>query len=247
MADVNTKYIRRVILEAENGKSMDELDFTLDFFVYTNRVQTMRKSDLVRVSTEEGVLYYAVIDSEKLGRGNVRCRARIVDVEPRVSGMERPVVIVREVGIMIGGNHCCNSTATHECNCFEEGYNIRFEAVTDIPKQKAHKVMYGIIKTDIASYGDITPSMVYGFNSSDIIDWISMGSLSVGDKVVILIDADSTDHVLKNDGFGKYVPFDTSVLGSNGDYTITVDDKAYRIYGEMMLVSGGLYFKLKVD
>ena len=244
MANVNTKYIRRVILEAENGKSMDELDFTLDFFVHANRLQTMKKSDLVRVSTEEGVFFYAVIDSQILGRGKVKCRVSVTDIEPRLEGMERPVVFVRDVGITIGGLYRCARDKV--LKCFEEGFKINFEKVTDIPRQKAQNVMFGILKSDIASYGDITPSMVYGFSTADALDGISIGQLSVGDKVTILVDGDNPNHVLKNDGFGKYVPFDTSVLGSNGDYTITVDDKAYRIYGEMMLVSGELFFKLKI-
>lgn len=239
MADVNTKYIRRVILEAENGKSMDELDFTLDFFVYTNRVQTMKKSELVRVSTEEGVLYYAVIDSQKLGRGNIRCRARIVDVEPRLSGMERPVVIVREVGIMIGGNHCCNVPSTHVCDCFEEGYNIKFEAVTDIPKQKEQGVMYGIINDNIQSYGDITEQMVFKLDTADTINNVTL-NVRRSDKIIVLVNADNPSHAMKGNGFGGFVPFNTDILGANGEYTLSVEGVLYRIYGEMTLVSGKL-------
>ena len=54
MADINTKYIRKVIIESENGKPMDDLDFTLDFYVYTNRLQTLKKSELIRV-VKDGV------------------------------------------------------------------------------------------------------------------------------------------------------------------------------------------------
>lgn len=244
MADINTKYIRKVIIESDNGKPMDEMDFTLDFFVYTNRLQTMKKSDLIRVVKDGKAEYYAVIDSLKLGRGNVKCRMKVTDVEPRISGMERPVVLVREVGITIGGC-CCAPYSYHGCDNFEEGYKISFEAVTDIPKQDAQGVMYGIITDIIHSYGEITESMVYGLNTAISLDNVTL-DVKQGDKIVVLVNADNPNHAYKGNGLGDLEPFSTSVLGSNGEYSLVVEGTAYRVYGEMALASGEMYIDLKV-
>ena len=238
MADINTKYIRKVIIESENGKTMDDLDFTLDFYVYTNRLQTLKKSELIRVVKDGEVSYYAIIDSQKLGRGNVKCRIRIIDVEPRIKNMERPVVLTREVGIMIGGC-CCSTPFAHDCGFFEEGYKVSFEAVTDIPKQDAALVTlrYGVLREPISSYGNITEEMVTNFTASDAIENFPL-EVNQGDKVVLLVNADMEYYGCKNDGFGGKVPFNTEVLGANGEYSLTVEDVEYRVYGELSLVSG---------
>lgn len=240
MADVNTRYIRRVIIESDNGTHMDDLDFNLEFFVY-NRTQIIKKSDLIRVVINEEGNYYAVIDSDVLGRGKVLCRANVKDVEPRLKGMVRPVTILSETGIIIGA-HCCNSVDTCSCECYDEGYRIRFEAVNDLPEQGRVGVMYGIINDSIGSYADITEQMTYGLTAADSLD-LTM-NVNTGDKVVILVNADNPDHAMKGNGVGEFVPFDTKVMGANGEYTITVDNALYRIYGEMMLVSGKLTIKL---
>lgn len=244
MADIDTKYIRKVLIEADNGTQMDALDFTLDFFVYTNRLDTMKKSDLIRVVKDGAASYYAVIDSCKLGRGTVKCRARIIDQEARIKGMERPVVLLREVGIAIGGC-CCATPSVHDCGKFEEGYRISFEAVTDIPKQDAQGVLYGVINDTIQSYSDITERMVFGFSTAQSLENVTI-NVRQGDKIVVLVNADNPNHSYKGNGLGDFEPFDDSVLGANGEYTLNVEGTAYRVYGEMALASGEMYIDLKV-
>lgn len=242
MSEIGTGYLRRVIIEAENGKAMKDLDFELKFFVYTNRPQIVTKKDLAHVVKDGEDMYFAKIYSEKVGRGVLKCMATIIDQEPRWDNMKRPVVLVRDVGIIIG-SCCCNTTISHVCNDFEEGFKLRFEEVNDIPTQDAKAVRYGIIKQDIASYADITEAMVLDFEVADGLNNFAM-NVNVGDKVVVLVDADLPNHATKNNGFGEFVPFNTDVLGSNGEYTTQVESKYYRIYGEMMLVSGTLYVNL---
>lgn len=240
MADINTKYIRQVIVECENGTHMDDMDFSLDFFVYTNRVQKVEKKDLVRVVSNDVVMYFAVVDSEVLGRGRVLCRARITDIEPAINGMERPVVIMADTGIVIGG-HCCGAEPCN-CDCYDEGYRISFSSVSDIPKQDSVELMYGIITDSIDSYGEITATMARKLTAADVLD-VTL-DVNEGDKVVVLVNATNPNHALKFNGANDYVPFSTEIMGANGEYTLTVDDALYRVYGELMLVSGKLSLKL---
>ena len=241
MSDIGTGYLRKVVIESANGKKMGELDFELRFYIYDNKIQAVKKEDLVRVVKDGEEIFYAKIHSEKLGRGEVKCMVIIQDPEPRWDGMKRPVVLKRSVGIVVGECGCLRTK--NECCGFEEGYNVRFEEADDIPMQDAKAVRYGVLGTNVSSFADITELMVLDFIVADGLKNLML-NVNVGDKVVVLVDADLPNVATKNNGLGEFVPFSTDVLGANGEYTLEVEKKYYRVYGEMMLVSGELCVNL---
>ena len=62
-----------------------------------------------------------------------------------------------------------------------------------------------------------------------------------GDKVVVLIPEETAYTATKDNGMGERMPFNTSILGSNGEQRVTIDGVTYRAYGEMMTTEGEMY------
>jgi hypothetical protein len=79
--------------------------------------------------------------------------------------------------------------------------------------------------------------MVTNFTASDAIENFPL-EVNQGDKIVLLVNADMEYYGCKNDGFGGKVPFNTEILGANGEYSLHVENVEYRVYGELSLVSG---------
>ena len=236
MASRGTSYIRRVYVESEKGLSMDEMDFSLDFYVYTSRKLHLDKRDLIHVQKDGESMYFAVIDSKVLGPGYVKCKLTVIDEELRFKSGKRQVSITRMTGIMIGVNCSC-SDENYECDCFEEGYKIRFEPYHDIPLQDGVNIKYGIITEPITGYDKITEDMVKRFDFGlELKNHVF--TFNRGDKVVILVNEDLDVKAYKDSGFGDLMQFNTSVCGANGEYSVVVDGVHYRVYGEMMLVNG---------
>ena len=79
-------------------------DFTVEFYVERERSVKFSRDELVRVTTEEGEKLYAMIDSSRVGRGNLMCRAEVFDREAHW-GM-RPVVLKGFTGYSVGNCLC---------------------------------------------------------------------------------------------------------------------------------------------
>ena len=77
-----------------------------------------------------------------------------------------------------------------------------------------------------------------------------MGKTSLGDPddtavydyCIILVPKESGYTVTKDDGIGGKASFDTDHAGANGDVELTVNNVIYKVYGEMLLSQGRLYF-----
>ena len=63
-----------------------------------------------------------------------------------------------------------------------------------------------------------------------------------GDYCVVLVPKESGLTVTKDNGIGGKVIFDTDTAGANGDVELTVNNVIYKVYGEMLLTQGRLYF-----
>ena len=79
MVDV-TEYKINVHAEPIDGLSMDKYDFECQFYVYSNKVVTIKKEDMKQNEVDnkpDPDNYIAILDSEKvkaLGRGSVKMR-----------------------------------------------------------------------------------------------------------------------------------------------------------------------------
>mgnify|MGYP001629197295 FL=1 len=80
MSSVGTDLKINVSIDRLDGYKMSDIDFTCDFYVYTNRRVTMTKEQMVKADDDN---YVALVDSSKLGTGTIRCRvtAHIPDAD----------------------------------------------------------------------------------------------------------------------------------------------------------------------
>lgn len=135
-------YMIETTIDSCRGVAMRDLDFELSFFVYTNRRERFRKSDLIHIELYDGDKYYAFLDTRKVGAGELKCDITIKDPESRWQGGARPVMLRHSTGKVIGES-CGNSFAKNICNGYEEGYKVSFNFVWGLPKAEVAYIFYG--------------------------------------------------------------------------------------------------------
>lgn len=239
-------YIIETNIDNAKGLDIRDIDFTLSFFVHTNRRVTFRKSDLVHIEMEDGDKYYAFLDTRKVGSGELMCDITIKDPEPRWTGGARPVVLRHSTGKVIGAS-CGHSMRRATCGAYEEGYKVSFNFVWGLPKAEVAYIFYGHLVNQLTSYADITSEMLVSPEnhivsvSAGKMGKTSCGMMEEGDKVVVLIPVDESYTATKDNGFGGQMPFNTQIMGSNGENIVTIDGVQYRAYGEMMTTEGEMF------
>lgn len=247
MAEVGTGYIIQINIDSYRGTLMRDLDFELSFYVYTNRRETFTKPSLIHIQQENGDAYFALLDSRRVGAGELKCEIRIKDPEPRWVGGSRPVVLLRNTGINIGSECSCSQRYSHVCNDYDEGFKVTFSAVWGIPKPEVAYIFYGHLVNQIKSYSEITSDMLVSPEnhivsvSAGKMGKTSCGMMGEGDKVVVLIPVDTSYEATKDNGFGAQMAFNTQIMGSNGENIVTIDGIQYRAYGEMMTTEGEMF------
>lgn len=249
MSELGTGYIVQIDIASAKGTSMKDLDFSVEFYVKPYRREAFGKSNLVCIGKESGDQYFALLDTAKLGSpGMLWCNIRIKDPEPRWGGNGlRPVVLKRFTGKVIGAVET-EATAMHAVqNGYDSGFKVDFNFLDGLPKADVAYIMYGKFIDEISSFDELTPEMLVSPDNTIVsvsagkLDKTSIPGLEVGNKVLVLIPSDYSYVATKDDGIGGKVPFDTSIMGCNGEKELTVDGIPYRIYGEFMTVSGELF------
>lgn len=71
MSSLGTELKINVHLDRLDGYRMSDIDFTCDFYVYTNRRVTVAKEQMIKADDDD---YVALVDSSKLGTGTIKCR-----------------------------------------------------------------------------------------------------------------------------------------------------------------------------
>lgn len=242
---IGTGYIIEVSIESVKGTLMRDLDFSLSFFTKPYQRVKFRKSELVHIQQSDGDLYYALLNTAKLGEGELKCDVTIADPEPRWDGGTRPVILRRSTGKIIGS---CGEYARSCCAAgYEQGFNVSFNFVYGLPKADVAYIFYGHLVNQLTSYADITSDMLVSPENSIVsvsastMGKTSCGNMSAGDKVVVLIPVDTSYQATKDNGFGGQMAFDTAILGANGEHIVTIDGVQYRAYGEMMTTDGEMF------
>lgn len=242
---VGTGYIIETNIESVRGTLMRDLDFSLSFFVYTNKRVTIEKKDLIHIQMQNGDKYYALLDSALVGGGELKCDVTIRDNEPRWYGGKRPVILRHKTGKVIGA--ACGASMGSQCELFEEGFRISFNFVHGIPKSEVAYIFYGHLVNQLTSYSEITSEMLISPDnhiisvSASAMGKTSCGVMEEGDKVVVLIPVDTSYVATKDNGFGGQAPFSTTLLGANGEQIVDIDGVQYRVYGEMMTTEGEMF------
>lgn len=235
----------QVGIDSYRGTAMADLDFTLDFYVHPNRRETLGKNDLIRIGKEGGDIFVAMLDTRRLGAGALYCNVSISDPESRWPGGARPVMLKRNTGKVIGGGPC-NAAHTIQKE-WVEGYKVDFNFLWTLPKAEVAYIFYGHLVNQLTSYADITSDMLLSPEnhivsvSAKNMGKTSCGVMEEGDKVVVLIPVETSYSATKDNGFGGQMPFNTQILGSNGENVVTIDSVQYRAYGEMMTTEGEMF------
>ena len=245
MSELGTGYLIAVDIESVNNTPMKDIDFSLSFYVYPRQAQVYGKEDLVRIDRKDGSRFFVLLDSRKVGRGRLMCRATIHDPQPHWPGGARPVVLTAYTGKCIGGDS--RNYTPRPADDFDEGYRISFNFVTGLPAPDLAYIFYGHLVNRITDYASITPEMLVSPENHIVsvqageMGKTSCGLMEEGNKVVVLIPEETAYTATKDNGMGERMPFNTSILGSNGEQRVTIDGVTYRAYGEMMTTEGEMY------
>ena len=236
----------QVAIDSHRDQPMRDLEFALEFYVQPNRRKAISKDDLIRIDlTDGGSLFFAMLDTRTLGTGPLMCNVYIMDPEPRWKDGKRPVLIKRNTGLAVGTSAVSPSQSIQKD--WIEGYKIDFNSVWSIPKAEVAYIFYGHLVNQLTSYADITSDMLVSPEnhivsvSASKMGKTSCGMMEEGDKVVVLIPVDTSYAATKDNGFGGQMPFNTQILGSNGENIVTIDGVQYRAYGEMMTTEGEMF------
>ena len=236
----------QVSIDSHRDQAMKDLDFSLEFYVHANRRKRVSKEDLIRIDrTDGGSDFFVLLDTRTLGTGTLMCNVRISDPEPRWADGKRPVMIQRNTGCGVGG--AADSPRNSIQKDWQEGYKIDFNTVWSIPKPEVAYIFYGKFVDQISSFDELTPEML--LSPENTIISVSAGKMGktpisnivAGNKVIVLVPSEYGYVATKDNGIGGKVPFDTSIMGCNGEKRIAVDGTSYNIYGEFMTVSGELF------
>ena len=246
MSETGTGYIIQVSIDSHRDTAMKDLNFSMEFYVYPNRRKPVSKNDLIRIDRTDGsALFYVLLDTRFLGQGPLMCNVSISDPEPRWKDGSRPVIIKRNTGITIGSSRCNSANAIQRD--WDQGYKVDFNMAWGIPKAEVAYIFYGKFIDQISSFDELTPEMLVSPDNTIIsvsagkLDKTAISNIVAGNKVLVLIPSDYSYVATKDNGIGGKVPFDTSIMGCNGEKSITVDGTQYKIYGEFMTVSGELF------
>ena len=105
-------------------KGIDDFSCSLEFYVERDRTLLIDKKELTRILLNGKTEYYAVLDADALGRGNLKCRI-VVD---ETAGHETVISGFTGYGIP-----CYGDGRTIVC----KDYAVSFEAVPKIPQSEA--------------------------------------------------------------------------------------------------------------
>lgn len=248
MIDLGTGLIIEINIESAVGNEMRDLDFSVDFFVYTNRRKLFLKSDLICVEMESANRYYALLNTSEVGCGKLKAKVTIKDPVAQWAGGKRPVILTTDTGKTIGEERRYVSERTPiRAHDFEEGYRVSFNFVYGLPKPDVAYLFYGSLVDQITDMGEITPEMLVSPDNhivsvrADKMGKTSCGTINVGSKVVVLIPEDRNLTATKDNGFGGKMAFSTQIMGANGEPVVTIDGTRYKVYGELMAVSGEVF------
>lgn len=80
MSSIGTELKINVHLDRLDGYRMSDIDFSCEFYVYTNRKVSVSKEQMIKVDDDN---YIACVDSTQLGVGKIMCRvtANIPDAD----------------------------------------------------------------------------------------------------------------------------------------------------------------------
>lgn len=246
MEQPGTGKMIQVSIDSHRDQKMQDMNFCLEFYVHANRRKQVSKDDFIRIDRTDGTsMFFLLLDTRTLGAGELMCNVHISDPEPRWKDASRPVIIRRDTGIGVGG---AKGNASHSIQReWIEGYKIDFNTVWSIPKPEVAYIFYGKFIDQINSFDELTPEMLVSPENKIIsVTAGKMGKTPIsdivaGNKVLVLVPSDYGYVATKDNGIGGKVPFDTSIMGCNGEKQIAVDGTSYKIYGEFMTVSGEIF------
>lgn len=89
-----------VSIEPIGGYSMDDYDFDVEFYCYSNRKVMLNKSALIKDDSNN---YLAIVDTKNLGTGALKCRVTAQIPDADCNDGIRTEVLVLDTGIQVMG------------------------------------------------------------------------------------------------------------------------------------------------
>lgn len=220
-----------------------DVDFSIEFYVERERSVKFIRDELIRVTTADGVKYFALLDTESVGRGNLMARVVLYDNEAHWNN-KRPVIMSGFTGYFIG-NCLCGIGGGFGC----QGYSFAFTMVDGIPKDINSRIFYGVISERVIDYKYITEKMVSNLIVSPVGVMKKVPvDVKEGDRLVVLVPYEenmiATKEALISENFSQKIPFSTDIMGANGEITLVVNKVKYRVYGEFVIIEGRLYINI---
>lgn len=209
----------------------DVLPEYLELYTERDRARRYGKGDFICVHRGDVTEYYINVDTRRLGRGNIMARAVFLDREAEV---DRWVVARGFTGFTVP---CVCRGKGRGVSCGE--YEVRFEAVKDIPKNEGTRIFYGKLKEWTTDFIYVTEDMVKALDSMDMEPAVLDVNVKRGDRFVVAVPKDQWLKVKKDDGMGHKVLLDDDIMGVNG-LQIRIDDVNYLLFGEFFAVDGNL-------
>lgn len=87
-----------VHFESIDGLTMDDYDFTCEFYVFRNMIATVNKKEMIRVDQDN---YVAIVDTATTGPGEIMLRATAMIPDADCDGGYRKEVAGCSTGITI--------------------------------------------------------------------------------------------------------------------------------------------------
>lgn len=250
-------YNIRVNIESKDNMPMSELDFQVEFWIDDcRRKVVIGKHSMSEINGQ----FFAQLYDYELGdvRGWLMATVAIQQPDENWNCGYRDVTIEHVfTGIYLG--HSCDRLPRAPRHCCSgkkwiNGFKVNFDKVDYLPESnedneeennggtnkpsESMEILYGVIR-GLSAFGAITPEQLSGLSKlTSKPSGMTSVPVTVGDTLVVLTTGAS---VMKDDGVGGKSQFDTSVMGANGE-DVTINGKAYKVYGETFLVSGSIGF-----
>lgn len=251
-------YNIKVNIQSKDGTLMKDLGFDCEFWIEgSGRRVVIGKADMADITQlGKATEYYAQMYSSEFGgtRGWLFCTIAIQQPDKNWPSGYRDVTIEKVfTGIYLG--QCCGRmprAPRNVCygNQWHDGFKVSFAKVDwlpkgvndeddddgsgNIPPLEGETIYYGVVR-GVKSFSSLSDEQL---SSLKELPSIPSGGLevpvTVGDTLVVLTGGTK---VMKDDGVGGEVPFDTSVMGANGDI-VRYNGANYNVYGETFIVSG---------
>ncbi len=132
MSELGTGLIAQIYIDSAHAGGTP--DFEVSFYVYPSQPMHFRRAELLHRQVDGVDLWYALLDTRRLGRGRLMCRFRLQEPSAYWPGGSRPVVITQDTGRFIGSARPAGYRTPPRPD-YVEGYCPEVTFVAEVPAE----------------------------------------------------------------------------------------------------------------